>query len=153
MTYETLGYHETDVRVRFGQVDRYGTLWHGHVVSFCEAARADLARPFLLGAVDLLKADLAVPMLEVNCRYTSPAFDDDALIVQSTLLKPDLPFPELRFQYRLVRAPARDEIARVTTRQLVVRPDGRVIVRLPEPIRERLRRVWEYLSTRPAWDD
>jgi acyl-CoA thioester hydrolase len=153
MNYETLGYHDTPVRVQFGQVDRYGTLWHGHVLTFCEAARADLARPFELGAVDLLKADLAVPMLDLSCQYKAPALDEDALIVQSTLLKPELPFPELRFQYRIVRPGTDSEIARVTTRQLVVRPNGTIIVRLPESIRDRLQRVWEYLSTRPAWVD
>ena len=151
MTFQTLGYHETPVRVQFGFVDRYGTLWHGHVPSFCEAARADLARPFDLGAPDLLAADLAVPMLELTCEYKSPAFDDDLLIVQSTLLKPPLPLPELRFQYRIVRPSTNSEIARVATRQLVVRSNGQVIVRLPPPIRERLARVWDYLARRPVW--
>lgn len=153
MTYETLGYHETDIRVRFGMVDRYGTLWHGHVLAFCEAARADLARTFELSALDLLKEDIAVPMLELNCRFKTPAFDEDALVVQSTLLKPDLALPELVFNYRIVRAAPRGEIVRVMTRQMMIRASGRVTTRVPDSIRGRLQRVWDYLATRPVWRD
>ena len=104
IAYRTFGYQETPVRVQFGLVDRYGTLWHGHVPAFLEIARADLARPFALGASDLLEANLAVPMLELDCQYKAPAVDDDSLVVQSTLLKPALPLPELVFRYRIVRA-------------------------------------------------
>jgi acyl-CoA thioester hydrolase len=153
VVYQTLGYQETPVRVQFGQVDRYGTLWHGHVAAFLEVARAELARPFALGASDLLKADLAVPMLELECQYKAPAFDDEALVVQSTLLKPQLPLPELVFRYRIVRATNQDEIARARTRQLFVRPDGRLIVRVPRAIQERLDDVWAYLSKQPVWSD
>ena len=153
VAYQTLGYQETHARVRFGQVDRYGTLWHGHVPAFLEIARADLARPFGLGAPDLLKAGLAVPMLELDCQYKSPAFDDEALVVQSTLLRPQIPLPELVFRYRIVRAATKDEIARARTRQLFVRPDGRLIVRVPGAIRQRMEKVWEYLSTQPAWSE
>ena len=153
VAYKTFGYQETPVRVQFGFVDCYGTLWHGHVPSFCEIARADLARPFGLGAPDLLKADLAVPMLEFNCLYKAPAFDDDQLVVQCTLLQPQLRLPELAFVYRIVRKGARDEIARIRTRQLMVRRDGRVIVRIPPEIHERLGRVWAHLATQPAWPE
>jgi acyl-CoA thioester hydrolase len=153
VAYQTLGYQETPVRVQFGQVDRYGTLWHGHVAAFLELARADLARPFGLGAPDLLKVDLAVPMLEIDCQYRAPAFDDEALVVQCTLLKPELPLPELVFLYRIVRHSNRDEIARARTRQLFVRPDGRLIVRVPREIRQRMDDVWAHLSQQPAWLD
>jgi acyl-CoA thioester hydrolase len=153
VAYQTLGHHDTPVRVQFGHVDRYGTLWHGHVAAFLEIARADLARPFALGASDLLEAGLAVPMLELDCQYKSPAVDDEALIVQSTLLRPQLPLPELVFLYRLVRASSHDEIARARTRQLLMRPDGRLIVRVPRAIQQRLENVWGHLATQPAWSD
>jgi acyl-CoA thioester hydrolase len=153
VSYETLGYQETAVRVQFGFVDRYGTLWHGHVPAFCETARADLARPFGLGASDLLAADLAVPMLELHCLYKAPAFDDEALVVQCTLLRPQLPLPELVFLYRVLRATKRDEIARVRTRQLLVRRGGGVIVRVPPAIHQRLEEVWDHLAKQPVWPD
>jgi acyl-CoA thioester hydrolase len=151
--YQTLGYQETPVRVQFGHVDRYGTMWHGHVLAFLEAARADLARPFALGASDLLALDLAVPMLELDCQYKSPAFDDEALVVQCTLLKPELPLPELVFRYRIVRPADHVEIARARTRQLFVRPDGRLIIRVPTDIHTRLDNVWAHLARQPRWSD
>jgi acyl-CoA thioester hydrolase len=153
VAYQTLGFQETPGRVQFGHVDRYGTLWHGHVPAFLEIARADLARPFALGASDLLKAGLTVPMLELDCQYKAPAFDDEALVVQCTLLRPQLPLPELVFLYRIVRAASHDEIARARTRQLFVRPDGRLIVRVPHAIQQRLDSVWGHLAKQPVWSD
>ena len=153
VAYQTLGYQETPIRVQFGFVDRYGTLWHGHLPAYLEIARAELARPFTLGTSDLLEAELVVPMLELDCRFKAPAFDDEALTVQCTLLKPELPLPELLFLYRIVRGKRSEEIARARTRQVVLRRDGRLLVRLPEAIRRRLENVWAYLSTQPTWSD
>jgi acyl-CoA thioester hydrolase len=145
------GYHETRLRVQFGQVDRYSVLWHGHAASFFEIARADMVRDFGLGAPDLSKSNLAVPMVEFSCEYFKPAFDDDALTVQSTLLQPELPVPELVFHYRVVRIRDQQELFRGRTRQLVTRSDGRIRIRVPSPFRERLEEVWAYLAGRPRW--
>jgi acyl-CoA thioester hydrolase len=153
LTHEVLGYHETSVRVRFGQVDSYTMLWHGHVLSFFEVARADLARSFELSARDLQEVDVAIPMIELACQYKNPAYEDDLLTVQSTLLKPSLPIPEFAFRYRLLRAADAKEIARGSTRQVLVRRSGRLIIRLPEGLQERLQLVWDYLAKRPVWID
>src|SRR5262245_12197768 len=116
-------------------------------------ARADLARPFGLGASDLLEADLVVPMLELHCAYKAPAYDDERLIVQCTLLKPDLPLPELAFLYRVLRTATREDIARVRTRQLLLRRDGRLVVRVPPAIQQRLEQLWAHLAAQPVWAD
>ena len=150
---DQLGYHETPVRVHFGQVDRYGYLWHGHAAAIFEIARADVARPFGLSAHEISGAGFAVPMIELRCQYRRPARDDEALVVQSTLLRPHLPLPELRFMYRLLR-PAEGgmtEILRGETRQLLLRDGGRLVMRVPAEFRERLERLWTYLESRPRW--
>lgn len=151
MTEQILGYHETPIRVPFGHIDGYGYLWHGHALSYFEIARADLVRPFGLSALNLLEAGLAVPMLELSCEYKKPAFDDEELVVRSTLIKHEIPLPYLDFLYRIKRMDDDEEILRGKTRQMLVKKDGTVLIRIPGPIRQRLEEIWEYLAQQPTW--
>ena len=150
------GYHETPIRVAFGHVDNYGYLWHGHALSFFEMARADVVRPFGLAASELLKSDLAVPMLNLSVEYKNPAYDDEELVVQSTLARLTIPLPYLDFYYRIVRKQkdgGATEILRGKTRQIVVRKSGEVIIRIPQEMQNKLDRLREHLDSCPGWPD
>jgi acyl-CoA thioester hydrolase len=151
--YDLLGYHETVARVRFGEVDHYGYLWHGHVLAYFECLRVDLARRFNLRSADLFQIELILPMLEATCVYKSPAFEDDELILQGTALRPRIHAPFLVLIYRAVKAETQQEVFRGRTRQVFMQRDGRLITRLPEVARDRLAELWSYLEKRPSWPD
>lgn len=151
--YRMLGYHATTVRVRFGEIDRYGYLWHGHALACFEIFRADIAREFNLRTTDLLDTGLTMPMAEANCIYKNPAYEDEQLMIQGTLLRPRLPAPFLVFIYRALKKDSDVEVFRGRTRQIFVREDGRLITRLPDAVRERLATLWNHLADCPAWDD
>lgn len=153
VTYQLLGYHETPVRVRFGEVDRYGYLWHGHMLAYFECARVDLARVFKLRSADLIESELILPMLEASCVYKSPSFEDDELIVQATVLKPSVPVPFLVLFYRATKVETGQEVFRGRTRQVFMQREGRLITRLPDVTRARLADLWSYLEKRPSWTD
>lgn len=153
MTYRLLGYHETSARVRFGEVDHYGYLWHGHVLAYFEWVRMDLARRFRLRSTDLIEIQLILPMLEASCVYKTPAFEDDELILQGTALKPSVLAPFLIFVYRALKAETHQEVFRGRTRQVFMQRDGRLITRLPEVAQARLTELWGYLEKRPSWPD
>ena len=148
-----LGYHAVPARVQFGWVDTYGMLWHGHALSYFEQARADIVRKFDLPAHKLFDLGMAVPMVDLDVRYVSPARDDDELEIRISLLKPRLPLPYLLFEYRIHRVEDGAEVLRGRTRQMVIRNDGRVLIRLPKEVRTCLDAIWAYLDTCPRWDD
>jgi len=149
-----LGHHSVPARVQFGWVDSYGMLWHGHALAYFEQARADIVRKFDLPANKLSKEGLSVPMVDLQVQYLSPAREDDELDLQVTLLRPKLPVPYLLFEYRIFRVggvgPA-VEVLRGSTRQLVMRNDGRVLIRTPPVVMTCLEAIWRYLDTRPRW--
>jgi acyl-CoA thioester hydrolase len=146
-----LGYHSVPARVQFGWVDSYGVLWHGHALSYFEQARADIVRKFGLPASKLAKEGLAVPMVDVQVHYLASAQDDDELDVQVTLLRPTLPVPYLMFEYRIFRVSDAVEILRGTTRQIVTKSNGRVLIRLPALVTTCVENIWSYLETCPHW--
>lgn len=150
---QVLGYHETPGRVRFGEVDRYGYLWHGHALAYFEAARADLARRTQLGAGDLLEFNLAVPMVDLWVEYKKPAHEEDELVTQISLLRQPLRNPFIQFAYRIVKPQDGQEVLRGRTRQLIMPQGGKLLTRLPDEIQRRLESVWSYLETRPRWQE
>jgi acyl-CoA thioester hydrolase len=139
------------MRVRFGEVDRYGMLWHGHAASLFETARADLARRFDLGVSSLLDLNLTIPMVEMSCTYKKPAFEDEELVIQSSLLRPPNRTPVITFFYRVTKLRDREVVLHGWTRQLIMRQDGKILTRLPDALQTRLSEVWTYLASRPAW--
>jgi acyl-CoA thioester hydrolase len=147
-----LGYHSVPARVPFAWVDAYGVLWHGHAVSYFEQARADIARKFDLPAHKLLSEGFAIPMVDLRVQYVAPARDDDELDVQVTLLRPKLFVPALMFEYRIVRAADGAEVLRGATRQIVMKSNGRLLIRPPALVAACLEDIWRYLETRPRWE-
>jgi acyl-CoA thioester hydrolase len=148
-----LGYHETPVRVQFREVDRYGYLWHGHAASYFEIGRADIVRKFDLSVSALLKEKVMAPIIELSCEYKSPAYDDEQLIVQTTLLKSDQPSPYLNFHYHIVKNATNTILLKGKTKQVIVRSDGQIRFRIPATIQERLEGLWEYLAEQKSWMD
>ena len=147
-----LGYHSVPARVQFGWVDSYGIMWHGHALSYFEQARADIVRKFDLPAHRLLKEGLAVPMVDLQVQYIAPARDDDELDIQITLLQPALPVPYLMFEYRIFRTSDAVEILRGSTRQIVIKNNGQVLIRVPALVTTCVQNIWRYLETRPRWE-
>ncbi|EPX63069.1 Thioesterase superfamily [Cystobacter fuscus DSM 2262] len=150
---QVLGYHETPGRVRFGEVDRYGYLWHGHALAYFEAARADLARRTRLSVSELLEFNLAVPMVDLWIEYKKPAHEDEELVTQISLLRQPLRTPFIQFAYRIVKLQDGQEVLRGRTRQLVMPQNGTLRTRLPDEIQSRLESVWSYLETCPRWQE
>lgn len=148
-----LGFHSLRARVPFGWTDPYGYLWHGHALSYFEMSRADLVRRYGLPARKMLEDGLAVPMVDLAIEYRSPAHDDDELEIQNTLLRPELPFPYLLFEYRILRCADGGEVLRGSTRQILIRKEGRTLIRIPEGVREGLERIWAYLDGCPRWKE
>ena len=150
---QRLGYHAMRTRVQFGWIDAYGVLWHGHAQSFFEMARADLVRNFGLTARELFHEGLTVPMIDLSVEYTGPAYGDDEVEIQATLLRPELPFPYLMFEYRIFRVETGAGVLRGRTRQLLMRKDGRTLIRIPDGVRDSLDRIWKYLDEKPRWEE
>jgi acyl-CoA thioester hydrolase len=151
--FDVLGYFCTDLRVRFGETDRFGYMWHGWVLAYFERARADIARFCRLTPSDLLEFELTVPVVDLDVKYTSVAYDDEELIVQATLLRHRLRLPFLDFHYRIVKKHDAKEVARGRTRQVLIRQNGRLITRVPKEVLSRLATLYAHLESQPRWPD
>lgn len=154
MQYHMLGYHRVATRVRFGQTDRYGHTWHGHLATFFEEGRADFARRYKLGTDVLLTHNISIPMIELTGEYCHPSYEDELLDIQLTLLRPVLKLPGFVFIYRIFGGTdKRVEVARGRSRQIILNRNGIPVVRAPIEVNDLLETAWSDLRDAPHWSD
>lgn len=74
------------IRVRYAETDKMGFVYNGHYLTFFEVARVEMMRNSGLPYAVFEKEGYQLPLVESHVNYKSPAFFDDLLQVESTLV-------------------------------------------------------------------
>lgn len=77
---------ETKIRVRYGETDQMGYLYHGDYASFYEAGRTEAIRELGFTYKAMEEAGVMMPVAEFKSKFLRPAKYDD-LITVKTILK------------------------------------------------------------------
>lgn len=78
--------NETEVRVRYGEVDRMGFLYHSHYIEYYDIGRNELIRSLGVTQLELeVEEQIMVPVLNVNISYITPANFDDVLVIKTSV--------------------------------------------------------------------
>ncbi len=131
-------YHETNIRVRFNEIDAYRVAWHGHYVAWLEIGRNELAGQFGLDADQLAATGYLGPVVALELKYLRPARFNDEITVRTTLHRTDT--PTLEFHAIIVGADGLP-CARGKTIHALTDLDGVTQYRLPSVIAERVERM------------
>jgi acyl-CoA thioester hydrolase len=135
---ESSGKHETRVRVRYAETDQMGVVYHANYLVWMEIGRVELVRSrgFNYKHLEQLEG-LALAVIEVNCRYLSPARYDEEIIIQTEVTAATS--RTIEFGYELRRAgPDGGVVATGSTRHMWVNREMRP-TRLPEKYGDLLR--------------
>lgn len=92
---------DVKIRVRYYETDCMGIVHHSNYVRFYEVARTEMLREFGTTYQQMEQQGIMLPVLDVQSRYLSPAYDDDLLTVRVTLA--EMPKVRLRFDYEIFR--------------------------------------------------
>ena len=84
--------HDTQIRVLYRDTDKMGVVYHANYIVFYEAARNEMFRAIGLPYTLLEQMNIAMPIVEVESKYKSPAYYDDLLTVRATVKE----LPEVR---------------------------------------------------------
>src|SRR5208282_2245044 len=92
----------TEVRVRYAETDQMGVVYYANYLVWFEVGRVEVLRT--LGfSYSLLEQEhqCILPVVEVTCRYRSPARYDDQILIETrpALLRGSV----LKFAYRILR--------------------------------------------------
>ncbi|MBI1192447.1 MAG: YbgC/FadM family acyl-CoA thioesterase [Bacteroidetes bacterium] len=80
------------LRVRYGETDRMGFLFHAHYVNYYEVARTESIRQLGLTYRSIEDEGIIMPVTDVMVKYLLPAHYDELITIHSTIAK----LPEVR---------------------------------------------------------
>ncbi len=118
-------WHETLVRVRYSETDKMGVVYHANYLVWFEIGRTEFcrARGFSYRAMEEDENAFLV-VAESYCRYKSPAYFDDELIVRTHITEKRR--RTMRFGYEIIRVSDGQVIAEGETGHVLTDKEGRV---------------------------
>jgi acyl-CoA thioester hydrolase len=110
---------ETRLRVRYAETDQMGVVYHSNYLIWFEVGRVELLRQLGFTYREMEKQDKChIAVVDVKCRYKSPAFYDDEVLVRTRLL--NVRESVIHFGYEILRAGDSTVLAEGETTHIVV---------------------------------
>ena len=129
-------WHETEIRVRYAETDQMGIAHHANYVIWFEVGRSDLCRAKGFSYKETEdEAGALMLVAEIYCRYKSPAFYEDLLIIRTQVA--EIRSRSIRFIYEIVRAADSITLAEGETLHIVTDENKKVRL-IPEIYKEKL---------------
>jgi acyl-CoA thioester hydrolase len=138
-----VNYHETQIRVRFNEVDAYQIAWHGHYVAWMEEARNELAGRFGVDAAQIAAAGFLAPVVALELNFMRPARFGEQLRVRTTLARKQT--ATLEFLCDIIGEDGRLTASGRTVHALTDQ-DGVLQYSIPKPIAQRLGALMGFLG-------
>jgi acyl-CoA thioester hydrolase len=79
--------HNVEVRVRYGETDQMGVVYHGSYIPYFEIGRVEWLRNKGVSYKSLEESGVALPIVSMQLNYKKPARYDDLLTVNTKLRK------------------------------------------------------------------
>ena len=129
--------HETavELEVPLYHVDALGIVWHGRYYEYLELARIQLLRGLQLDGRDLLELGFGMVLIESHCRHSAPLRYGERIRVAAWLR--DVKH-RLHVDYEITNLTRGERAARAHTILVTTDPSGRLLLRTPPAILERL---------------
>ena len=112
---------EARLRVRYAETDQMKVVYHSNYIIWFEVGRVEYLRKLGFAYRDMEHDGLHLPVVEVKCRYKSPAVYDDEILIRTHMS--NLRGPMIRFSYEILRATDHVLLAEGETTHFVVGND------------------------------
>ncbi|NRB59245.1 MAG: acyl-CoA thioesterase [Winogradskyella sp.] len=90
----------TEIRVRYGETDQMGVVYHANYAVYFEVGRTEWLREFGLSYSKMEEEGIMLPVISLSVNYKNSARYDDLLKVKTRLKK--LPTASIEFEYELI---------------------------------------------------
>lgn len=128
----------TRLRVRYGETDQMGFVYHPNYLVWCEIGRTELMRELGCAYADVERAGLRLAVAEAALRYARAALYDDAIRVVTRIEAAQS--RTVTFAYEIFREQDGSlELLATATTKLISIDDSGAPRRLPQELLERFR--------------
>ncbi len=97
-----MNFNETKIRVRYGETDQMGVVYHANYAQYFEVGRTEWLRQFGITYKSMEAQGIMLPVISLNINYKNSARYDDVLKVKTKLKK--MPTASIEFDYQLFDA-------------------------------------------------
>lgn len=123
---------DIEFRVRYGETDQMGVVYHAEYLVWCEMGRTELMRSLGLAYADLERRGTRLAVAEATLRYHAPARYDDMVRVETTLAR--LGSRAITFDYVVRLAATGTRLATAQTTLVAMDAGGRATT-IPAEVR------------------
>ena len=91
--------NETTIRVRYGETDQMGVVYHGNYSNYLEIGRIEWLRDLGVSYKQMELDGIMLPVISLSLKYKKSACYDDVIQVKTQLVK--MPTATIEFNYEI----------------------------------------------------
>jgi acyl-CoA thioester hydrolase len=126
-----------EFRVRYGETDQMGVVYHPNYLVWCEIGRTEHIRSLGTSYRDMERAGVKLAVAEATVRYQAPARYDDRVRVVTSV--ESVASRMIAFAYVITNADSGERLATARTTLIAVDGTGKVVA-MPHAVRAMLAR-------------
>lgn len=120
----------TEVKVRFGEVDSMGIVWHGNYVKYIEEGRESFGRKYGISYLDIYANNIMAPVVNMNVDYKKQVQYGDVLVVETEFV--DQQAAKLVFDFKIFRKSDNSLVVTAQSTQVFIDMNREMILYPPE---------------------
>lgn len=106
-----MNFNEISFRVRYGETDQMGVVYHGNYAQYMEMGRVEWLRKMGISYKNMEENGIMLPVISLHVDYKKPAVYDDLITVRTILKK--APTVKIEFDFEIYNE-AREILAKAT---------------------------------------
>jgi len=91
----------TEVKVRFGEVDSMGIVWHGNYVKYIEEGRESFGKKYGISYLDIYANNVMAPVVNMNIDFKKQVQYGDQLIIETEFINQEA--AKIIFHFKIFR--------------------------------------------------
>jgi len=131
-----MDFNDISFRVRYGETDQMGVVYHGNYPQYLEMGRVEWLRVLGISYKEMEEDGIILPVISLQLNYKKSAIYDDLLTVRTILLKK--PQVRIEFDYEIYNENG-ELLAEANTVLAFMDAKKNKPIRCPEYILERLK--------------
>ncbi|MEE4260742.1 MAG: acyl-CoA thioesterase [Bacteroidales bacterium] len=124
----------TEVKVRFGEVDSMGIVWHGNYVKYIEEGRESFGKKYGISYLDIYANKVMAPVVNMNIDFKKQVQYGDILIVETEFI--NNPAAKIVFQFKIFRKSDNMLVATAESTQVFIDMNREMLLYPPQFVLE-----------------
>lgn len=131
--------HTQEIKVYYADTDTYGIVWHGAYVKWFEIGRVELSNMLGVDFIELEAEEVQMPVVELNCRYKSPARLFDELVIETEIGQ--INKASFTFNHNIYNKTTEKQVLSAFSTVVTTNGEGKLFRKIPENIGEKFKKA------------